>query len=125
MQASPQHSLNQARYASGLNVLLGIWIIASPFVLAFTDNTTALWNDIIVGAVVLILGLVRLEGTRITSWASWGNLILGIWLVIAPYILTYSDLTKALWNDIVLGIAVAILAAWSIFSTHQAQSMPR
>jgi sulfite exporter TauE/SafE len=125
MQNPNQHSLNEARYSSGLNVLLGIWIIASPFILTFTDNSSALWNDIIVGAVVLILGLVRLSSTRMTSWASWVNLILGLWMVVAPYVLTYSDITNALWNNIVLGIAVAILAAWSIFFTHQAQSMPR
>jgi hypothetical protein len=124
MQNTPQPRLNEARYASGLNVLLGIWVIVAPFVLTFTGTSAALWNDIIVGAAVLILGLVRLNNMRTTMWASWINLVLGIWLVIGPYVLTYSDITNARWNDIAVGIAVAILAAFSLFSTHQAQALP-
>ena len=119
MQNTSDTRLNDARYASGINVLLGIWLIVAPYVLSFSGTSAALWNDIIVGAAVFILGLVRLRDLRTTMWASWVNLLLGIWMVIGPYVLSYSDITNARWNDIVVGIAVAILAAWSLFSTHQ------
>ena len=41
-----------------ISVLAGIWLILSPFVLGFSNLTSGLWNNIVVGAVVIILGLI-------------------------------------------------------------------
>jgi len=38
---------------------------------------------------------------------------LGIWLIIAPFVLSYSGVAAAMWNDIIVGIIVAVLAAWA------------
>jgi hypothetical protein len=38
-------------------VVLGIWLIISPFALGFREVTGMAINDVIVGAVVAILGL--------------------------------------------------------------------
>ena len=44
-------------------------------------------------------------------WANWANVLLGVWLVIAPFIIGYNKTsTGALWNDIILGFLVGILA---------------
>ncbi len=40
--------------ASGLNILLGIWLIIAPFVLGYSGNSTPLWNDIIFGVLIAI-----------------------------------------------------------------------
>jgi general stress protein CsbA len=37
---------------------------------------------------------------------TWIGIILGIWLIIAPFILGYAQNTTAMWNDIILGILV-------------------
>lgn len=39
----------------------------------------------------------------------WIFVLAGIWLIIAPFILGYSTLPQALWNDIILGIIVAVV----------------
>jgi len=39
---------------------------------------------------------------------AWLGIIFGIWLIIAPFVLGYSQITNALWNDIILGIVVAV-----------------
>jgi SPW repeat len=43
---------------SWVNILLGIWAIASPFVLAF-HSSKAVWSNVITGAVVGILAIIR------------------------------------------------------------------
>jgi hypothetical protein len=43
--------------ASGLNVLAGIWIIIAPFVLGYDDGDPY-WNDLVLGAIVFVLGLI-------------------------------------------------------------------
>jgi len=39
--------------------------------------------------------------------------VLGVWLIIAPFLLGYSALAAALWNDIIVGIVVVVLAGWA------------
>ena len=37
---------------SWANIILGIWLIASPFALAFVTFTNAIWSNVIVGIVI-------------------------------------------------------------------------
>jgi len=46
------------RYWMIFQILLGIWLIVSPFALGFREITSMTVNDVILGAVVAILGLV-------------------------------------------------------------------
>lgn len=39
-------------------VLCGIWLIISPFVLGYSENALPLWNDIIVGILVAVMGIL-------------------------------------------------------------------
>jgi hypothetical protein len=45
---------------------------------------------------------------------TWINLILGIWLIIAPFAIGYSSSGAATWNDIVLGILLVAFAWWTL-----------
>ncbi len=113
----PRPNLDAARTASVLNVIAGIWLIISPFILAFATAATPLWNTLIVGVIVLILAGIRASDPRNNIGLSWVNLLLGIWLIISPWVLHYGDLRTAVWNDVILGIIVGILAIWSAVST--------
>jgi SPW repeat-containing protein len=55
-----------------------------------------------------------------TFGASGINIIFGIWLIIAPFVLGYTRVEVAMWNDIILGIAVAIIAFIRTMGTGQA-----
>jgi hypothetical protein len=46
------------RYWMIFQILLGIWLIVSPFALGFREITSMTVNDVILGAIVGILGLV-------------------------------------------------------------------
>jgi hypothetical protein len=41
---------------------------------------------------------------------SWINFVLGLWLIIAPFALRYSTVSTAMWNNVIVGIVVAVLA---------------
>ena len=109
--------MENTRLPSMLNIIAGIWLIIAPFILGYANIAGALWSDIIVGAAVIIFALVRSTGDPHTTWASWANLVLGIWLIIAPFAIGYSAISAALWNVIILGIAVVVFALWSGGST--------
>ena len=96
--------------SSWINIVLSIWVIVSPFVLA-SHSSKAIWNNVVVGVVVGILALVGWSMHQ-TGW-SWLNLILGMWLVISPFVLFLSG--PAMWNNVILGI---IIAAFSLTNTY-------
>jgi hypothetical protein len=102
--------------SSWVNILLGIWVIISPFVLGM-NVPKAIWNNVIAGALVVILAIVRLSMHQ-RGW-SWLNLLLAIWLVISPFVLFLGG--PAMWNNVILGIIIAALALTNTYAKAPAK----
>ena len=105
--------MGQVVVASGINLILGLWLIIAPFVLGFTAHTHSEWNTIIVGILVATIAAIRIWGGRGASWLSWINAGLALWLIVSPWIYGNSDVSAILWNDIIVGVVVLVLSAWS------------
>ncbi len=101
----------QARVPSSLNIIAGIWLIIAPWVLRY-GFVRPTWNDVILGIAIALVAAVRVSGTYRYPQLSWANVLLGIWLIVAPFVLGYGP-NPAVWNDIILGIIVIVLGAWS------------
>ena len=116
---STHSDLSNVKAASGFNIIAGIWLIAAPFVLGYADFAeAALWNEIVVGAIVLVLAAVRVGNPARFTGLSWANLAVGLWLIAAPFVCGYTDVGRAMWNDIIMGIIIAALAASSASMTN-------
>jgi len=63
---------------SAFNVLLGVWLACSPFVLGLAVDSIA--NQVICGAVIAVLAYLRAARSARTAWLSWANAALGAWL---------------------------------------------
>jgi SPW repeat len=60
--------MGSLRYWMILQIVLGIWLVVSPFVLGFGEITGMTMNDMVLGAIMVILGLaVAHRGAQ--SWA--------------------------------------------------------
>ena len=110
------HVTERSAVSSLVNVLSGFWIIISPFVLGL-HAPKAIWNDVVVGALVGTLAIVRWAMEQ--AGRSWVNLLLGIWLVVSPFVLVLG--TGAMWNNVILGI---IVAAFALTNTYSKVSTP-
>jgi len=108
-----------SRPASVLNVLAGIWLIISPWVLGFNHDMAmaALWSTLIGGIVVLVLAAIRLATTG-TEGLSWINLLAGVWLIISPFVLAFTAAQMAMGNAMFLGILVAIFSLWAALGSQ-------
>lgn len=115
---STRSDLSNVKAASGFNIIAGIWLIIAPFVLGYANVAAPLWNELIVGALVLVLAAVRVGNPARYTGLSWANLVLGLWLIAAPFVLQYWGLGRAMWNEIIMGIIVAALAASSASMTN-------
>lgn len=109
------HSNPTVRFASGLSLLLGLWLIAAPWALGY-EGSPAMWNEVLVGVTIAIVSIATILDPLRLAKVSWLTVALGIWLLIAPFILSYGPplaavegVNPALWNDIFVGILIVVL----------------
>jgi hypothetical protein len=111
----------QARTASGVNTLLGLWLIFSPVVFPFAaGNSASAWNSEIVGALITVLGAARAFAPRQHPGLSWINLALGAWTAMSPWIFGYL-LGAQMWNSLFVGLVIIALAVCSGSATEAEQ----
>lgn len=106
-----------AQWRDVVNLVLGIWIVVSPWALGFAGEQLAAWNAYIVGVIVAVAALAAL--VEFHRWEEWVNVVLGAWLVISPWVLGVAAVSALLWNQIVVGIVVAGLAIWTALAGHE------
>jgi hypothetical protein len=56
-RAARTSNANTARTMDWTAVIAGIWLIVAPFLLGTPEIAAGLWNDIIVGLIVVVLGV--------------------------------------------------------------------
>jgi len=95
------------------NLVLGLWILASPWVLQITTTNNAVtWNLYIVGIAVSAVAATALLAFQ--AWEEWTNLALGAWLFASPWALGFSTSTLLMWNAVIAGTIVVVLAGLAI-----------
>ncbi|MCM2251865.1 MAG: SPW repeat protein [Ramlibacter sp.] len=103
-----------------VNALVGVWLIASPWILGFQGEMTALSNAVIVGVLLVATALGTIFVPR--AWEEWTETALGVWLAISPWVLGFSALRDATVSMVVSGVVVAVLALW-VLSTDKDYSV--
>lgn len=111
-----------------LDLMAAIWLIISPFALGFTGVRVALYSDVAVGGLVLILAASRLLGTGL--WASWASTVLGTWVLVSPPIAGYlghasADLNAATSVAYATGFAIMAFSIWSSFVLPDTDTLTR
>lgn len=110
----PSGRSGMAQVAAVLSVLAGLWVAISPWFLTLARRGTA--NDLIVGLAVAALGAFGIAGARGFLGLQVGSLLLGIWLIISPFILasTFAVRTPMYWSNGFGGFAVILFALASL-----------
>jgi SPW repeat len=47
-----------AQYLPAVSFVLGLWLLAAPYALGFTEHVYAFWNSLVVGAVSTLAGIL-------------------------------------------------------------------
>lgn len=107
---------SQVQTATGLNILAGIWLLISPFIVSgFGSTSTA--NNVVCGIVIGLIATTRWVAMPDTPVPSWMNAILGLWVLVSPWLLGFSTRMGPTWNNVILGIIVVCLAVWAAVVT--------
>jgi hypothetical protein len=60
------------------------------------------------------------------KYLGWVQLVLGLWIFASPWILGFSDISTALWSNVIIGLLVVIFALWELFGAkHPISSVPQ
>jgi hypothetical protein len=100
------------------NLILGGILLFSPWLFSYSAGAESR-NAMIAGVVIAVLSIAALAAFAV--WEEWLNLIVGLWLIISPWVLKFQG-TTAMRADVVIGIVVAVLAAIEIWAAAQSPS---
>lgn len=120
-QFHPEPHIDQIRIASGLNCLVGLYVLVSAWIGGANSGNQL--NGIILGAVVSILAATRFF-SGMGPWASWINAIVGALFIISPWVYGYAG-EAWMWNSIVVGIVMVVLGVWSALAGGRARPTPQ
>ena len=126
------------RWQDWTNLVLAIWFFISPWVLQFGGGlsatgpaaggaasaaSTAAWDAWVLGVLVFLVSLSALPASnRMEFWQEWINLLLGIWIFIAPWVLGFAgaESATAAWDHWVVGALIVIVSVSNLSTTRRA-----
>jgi hypothetical protein len=100
------------RWQDWAELVLGVWLFFSPWLLGYSDVSAAATNAHIIGAAIVVFSLIELYTWE--RWEEWINLVLGVWLIISPWVLGFNMVGRPTQNMVVLGILMIVLPLWAV-----------
>jgi hypothetical protein len=106
------------RWQDWLNLILGVWLFLSPWLLGYVGtNLTASWNAWILGVALVVFSAIAVSMPQ--TWEEVINLLIGIWMVISPWVLSFTGARSAESNAVIVGIVAIVLSAWAMAIARQ------
>ncbi len=101
-------------WQDAVSLLVGAWLVASPFVLGFAG--AAAWISIVLGLCVVLLAV---EAYVLPSYLEeWAETLFGVALLIAPWTVGYESLPATV-SSAVSGLAVILLAVLELVTDRE------
>jgi hypothetical protein len=120
---------NPAAHAmDGLIFLTGLYLAVSPWVVGFSNLRNLTVNNLIVGIALAMLAVGLASAHGRTHGVTWVAPLIGVWTIIAPWVISgYVATTRTVWNNVVTGAVALILGvgAMSVVAMRSRSSSVR
>jgi hypothetical protein len=104
--------MKEKRWQDWLNLLIGIWLFISPWVIGFVGtDAAASWNAWILGVAIVVFSAIAVSMPQ--AWEEVINILLGIWIVISSWVIGVAS-RAAETNAVIVGLLVILFAAWAM-----------
>ena len=104
----------QYRWQDILNLMLGIGVGISPWLLGYAETLqAATWNAVIVGVAIVVLAAIDIDVPA--QWEEWSIVALGAWLAVSTYVFGLIELRMAAMVTIGAALAIVVLGLWALF----------
>ncbi|WP_226005341.1 SPW repeat domain-containing protein [Natrinema salinisoli] len=114
------------QWVSALAALIGLYLVASPFLFESTDAAT--WNDTLVGTAIFLTAgynFYRLSKDRLASVGVASlTVLLGLWALVSPSIIEMGS-NELATGTAISGLLVAVLAAYNAYANSKADTPER
>ena len=99
-----------AHVTFGLALLTGLYVAASPWIVGFSARGSLATSDLIVGIAVAFLAYGFATTLDRAHGMTWTLPVLGVWVIISPWILPGGALsTGMIWSHVVAGALMTFL----------------
>ncbi|WP_182905913.1 SPW repeat protein [Microbispora sp. H13382] len=96
-----------AQVMDGVTFLAGLYLAISPWVVGFAGFGGLAINNLIIGLTVAALALSCASAFGRTYGVSWVVPVLGVWTIIAPWVIRGQPATTAtIWDNVVTGAII-------------------
>ncbi|ANY81852.1 hypothetical protein BB934_16020 [Microvirga ossetica] len=103
---------------NSVNVALGAILFAAPWLFGFGHEAWASLNARLSGGIVILLALLAVLHTH--DWEEWLNVIAGLWIIGAPWMLWFDDVPAARWIHVIVGFCIVAIAAFELYRLYHA-----
>lgn len=103
------------------DLLLGLAVLLSPWLLGFADVAAPMWNAVFTGAAIMALSAFAIA--HLEPWEEWLNIALGLWLIVANWLLDYGAAHLATASHVGLGLLITFLAASELWEESQGRAV--
>ena len=100
-----------------INLILAAFLFLAPWIFGFVPDHAAAPNAWVSGIVIGVVAIAAL--TRFAEWQEWMNLVLGLWVLVSPWVLGFTSQSTAMSAHVVVGLIVAALAGVKLWLIHQ------
>lgn len=107
-------------FLSGWSLMLGTFLIITPWYLGFTEERVPSWNAWASGGAVVALSLLALA--RVHDWLEYLTAAIGLWLCGAPWALGFEGQIPAAWSHTGFGFALMISAFAELWRLREART---
>jgi len=101
-----------------INGLLALWLILGSFMLGF-GNVPSKVSDVIIGFFTIFLSMHRSIPSDESRWMYLFSGMLGLAAIAAPFVFSYSDISSALTNNIIVGGLIFLVSAWGYMTVRE------
>jgi len=99
-----------AHVTFGLALLTGLYVAASPWIVGFSARGSLATSDLIVGIAVAFLAYGFATTLDRAHGMTWTLPVLGVWVIISPWVLPGGALTAGMiWSHVVAGALMTFL----------------
>ncbi len=103
--------MERLRHVVQINILLGVWLVIAPLVMGYLGSTRELVNDSVVGVWLIGCSWWILSAAAGHSAAATLQMLAGLWLAAAPFVLHFQRMSRPFDNDIAIGLVSLVVSA--------------
>lgn len=101
----------QSRLPGIVNGILALWLILGSFLLGF-GNVPSKVSDVILGFFTIFMSMHRSIPSDESRWMFLFSGMLGLAAIAAPFVFSYTSITSAMTNNIIVGALIFLVSAW-------------